>query len=295
MVSVVFVNYNSSRLLERALKSLREQEVGLNGDIIVVDNCSYDREMVREMCRHYRCRLMALKKNIGYGAAANRGVRLSRGEFVAVANPDIEFIAPTLAQLTRFLEENHRVGVVSPQLLYPDGTRQPSCRRFPQLRYVFAGRRSVVRRVFPHWTAGKEFLYLDIGMTDEPVAVEAVIGAFMLFRRAAFVAVGGFDEGYFMFAEDMDICRRLRKSGWEVFCLPAVRIRHYYGGVRRKWRRFTEFHRVKGLYRFFVQGRSWVSRLFLALVFAGYLFMLEAAGLVGLSEYEYSWQSSDEV
>lgn len=293
VVSIIFVNYNSTGFLKRALVSLERSEPDLNKEVIVVDNCSRNREAVKDLCRSYHCRLVLLKKNRGYGAGANRGFYYSGGDFVAVVNPDIEFTPQSLSTLISFMKDNPRVGVVAPQLLYPDKTPQPSSRRLPKLRYIFAGRRSPLLRIFPQYAPAREFLYTDVFHQGQPVEVEAVIGTVMLFRRTAFNSVGGFDEGYFMFAEDLDICQRLREKGWHVYLTPGVKITHYYGGVRRRWRRFTEFHRIKGLYRFFTRGKGNLTRMFYTIAFASYLFILEGAGVVGLSEYEYSWRLPD--
>ncbi len=287
---MIFINYNSVSFLARALATLQRSEPDLRKELIVVDNGSVDTGRLRWLCARYQARLLLLKRNRGYGAAANQGVRIARGEFVAVANPDIEFLSGTISELLKFLVEHSEVGVVGPQLLYPDGSFQPSCRRLPRLRYLFAGRRSPLSRFFPKAVPVKEFLYLDAGKDGMPVEVEAVIGTFMLFRRSAYQAVGGFDERYFMFAEDLDICERLHMQGWRVFLVPKARLFHYYGGVRRVWRRFTEFHRVKALYRFFSRRTNPLFRLFWKIFFAGYYFTLEAIGLVGWGEFEYSWQ-----
>lgn len=292
-ISLVFVNYNSTAFLERALLSLKQAEPELDREVIVVDNCSYDKEEVKSLCRRYSCRLVLLGKNRGYGAAANRGFFHARGDFVAVVNPDIEFTTQAVSKLVAFMTENERAGVVGPQLLYPDRTPQPSSRRLPKLRYIFAGRRSPLVRLFPHYAPAREFLYAEVWQETSPVEVEAVIGTFMLFRRAAYISVGGFDESYFMFAEDLDICQRIREKGWKVYLDPRVRIIHYYGGVRRRWRRFTEYHRIKALYRFFTKRKSCLPRMGYAVAFAGYLFITEGAGLAGLSEYEYSWRLQD--
>lgn len=290
-LSIVFVNYNSTDLLSQALCTLEQAEPVLDKELIVVDNGSSDQKRLRDLCRQRRVRLVLLNKNLGYGAAANRGFRYVRSEFFAVCNPDVEFFPGAVSELVRFLKANPETGVVAPQLLYPDGTPQPSCRRLPKLRYVLAGRRSPVVRLFPNYTPAREFLYADTWNAEAPVEVEAVIGTAMLFRRAAFEEVRGFDEGYFMFAEDLDICQRLQVRGWKVFLEPRARILHQYGAVRKRWRRFTEFHRIKGLLRFFSRGRGGLERVLLTVSFAGYYFLLEAASLFGLGEFEYSWRS----
>lgn len=286
-LSVVFVNHDSHVLLKKALTSLSASDAV---ESIVVDNASRDVESVRQVCRETGTLLLRARRNLGYGRAANLGFQYARGRYLAVANPDLVFSRDATDRLVGFLEMNQRAGVVSPQLVYPDGTCQPSARRFPRLRYVLAGRRSPLARWISGYAAARDFLYAGLEERKEPMAVEAVIGAMMVFRREALEQVGGFDERYFMFAEDMDVCRRLRQSGWEVYVEPRVRVVHYYGAVRRTRWFFSEYHRIKGLWRFFCQGRGRLSRVALTVGFAGYLFALQAGGIIGLREYEYSWQ-----
>lgn len=259
-------------------------------EAIVVDNASIGEEDPEAVCRRHGARLVRLRRNRGYGAAANVGSRYARGRFVAVANTDIRFEGDILRVLVNQLECSPGLGVVGPQLVYPDGCPQPSARRYPRLRYVLFGRRSPLRLVLPDARLGRAFLYRDAEASSTPVSVEAVIGTFMVFRRGAFDAVGGFDERYFMFAEDVDICRRLRGQGWDVMLVPGARLEHYYGGVRRRHRRFTEFHRIKALCRFLAAGRSWPVRGMILLGGFGYLALGELAGLAGVYEFEYSWR-----
>ncbi len=289
-LTVVFVNFNSARFLDRALASLAAAEPEEEIEKVVVDNASSDREPVRTVCARHGCRLLALARNLGYGAAANRGFRVARGRYLAVANPDLEFSAGSMSALVQLMTATPSCGAVSPQLVYPDGRPQASARRFPRLKFVLAGRRSIAARVFPSLSRAQEFQYQGIEQAQAPVPVEAVIGTCVLFRREALAAVNGFDERYFMFAEDLDICRRLGQAGWQVLLEPRVRVRHFYGGVRRRFRRFTEFHRLRALRQFFEQGQPRWFRGLLTLGFVAYLCVEEAAGLVGLGEFEYSWR-----
>lgn len=284
---MVFVNHDSHLFLQKALASLKEAE---KIEIIVVDNASPDLDALQEICLRAGAVLLRARTNLGYGRAANAGLRLARGSCLAVANPDLVFSPGALTALAEFLQTHPQAGVVSPQLVYPDGTPQPSARRFPRLRYAFAGRRSFFTRWFPRYRLARDFLYAGLDQSDKPVTVEAVIGALMVFRREALEQVGGFDENYFLFGEDMDLCRRLWQAGWQVYLDPRVRVVHYYGGVRRTRWNFSEYHRVKGLWRFFCQGQSFWPRLALSFAFFGYLCLLQAGGAIGLREFEYSWQ-----
>jgi len=290
-LTIVFINYNSARLLDRALASLSEAEPRLRVESLVVDNASRDRAELVKVCRRWKARLVLLGRNAGYGAAFNRGYRHASGRYVAVANPDLVFSTPAMSGLVRFMDEHPGVGAVSPQLRYPDGTPQPSARRLPRLRYILAGRRSPLARVFPRYAPARDFQYADAHLAAEPVEVEAVIGTLVTFRRPALDQVAGFDEGFFMYAEDMDICRRLRQAGWTVYLDPRVTVEHFYGGVRRRFQRFGDYQRLKALMRYFILGRGWPARLALQTAFAAYLFLSEAGWLVGLREFEYSWQT----
>jgi GT2 family glycosyltransferase len=290
-LTIVFINYNSARLLDRALSSLRDAEPRLQIETLVVDNASRDRVELAAICRRHGARLLQLGRNAGYGTAFNRGYRHARGRYVAVANPDLVFSTPAMTGLVRFLDEHPEAGAVSPQLHYADGTPQPSARRLPRLRYVLAGRRSPLARILPRYAPARDFQYSDAHLAAEPVSVEAVIGTFVVFRRAALDHVAGFDEGFFMYAEDMDICRRLRQSGWKVYLDPRVTVEHFYGGVRRRFQRFGDYQRLKALMRYFCLGRGGPARLVLRVAFAAYLFLSEAGWLVGVSEFEYSWHT----
>jgi GT2 family glycosyltransferase len=290
-LTIVFINYNSARLLDRALSSLRDADPQLAIETLVVDNASRDRVDVEAVCRRHGSRLVLLGRNAGYGAAFNRGYRHARGRYVAVANPDLVFSTPAMTGLVRFMDEHPEAGAVSPQLQYADGTPQPSARRLPRLRYVLAGRRSPLARILPRYAPARDFQYADAHLATDPVPVEAVIGTLVAFRRSALDRVAGFDEGFFMYAEDMDICRRLRQSGWQVYLDPRVTVEHFYGGVRRRFQRFGDYQRLKALMRYFSLGQGWPARLVLRVAFAAYLFMSEAGWLVGVREYEYSWQT----
>jgi GT2 family glycosyltransferase len=208
---------------------------------------------------------------------------------VAAANPDLAFEPGAVSRLVRVLDDDPAVGAAGPQLRYPDGRPQPSARRFPRLRYVLAGRRSPLARLFPGLRAARDFQYIGTEAADGPVRVEAVLGTFMVLRRAALDRAGWFDERFFMFAEDMELCRRLGRAGWKVVVEPRARVEHFYGGVRQRFRRFTEYHRVRALVRFLGSERGPLLRALVGAAGAWYYFLLEGMAAVGLHEHERSW------
>uniref|UniRef100_A0A7C4GAR3 Glycosyltransferase family 2 protein n=1 Tax=candidate division WOR-3 bacterium TaxID=2052148 RepID=A0A7C4GAR3_UNCW3 len=292
-LSLVIVNYNTAAFLDRALVTFAAGEMPFESEVIVIDNGSV--EPVEEVCARHSVRLMRLGKNRGYGAAANRAAEEASGEYLAVANPDIAFGRHTAVRLVDCLDTHGRAGVVGPQLVYPDGTAQPSARRYPRLRYILVGRRSPLVRLMPQFGAAREFLYAGTEAAAGPVEVEAVLGTCMVFRRCAFDEVGGFDESYFLFAEDMDICRRLALRGWQSFVEPAARLEHYYGGARRRHRLFSEQHRVQALVRFLGSGLPQAGRGLLAFGGVAYCSLLAAGDALGLYEFEYSWAGRKET
>lgn len=291
-ISVLFVNYQSSAFLDRAISSLRQAEPNLLPEIVVVDNGSPERKTAEGICQRHGVRLVRLARNLGYGAAANRGLRYVDTPYVAVANPDIVFEPETVSKLLQAMENHPTIGAIAPQLLYPDGQPQPSARRLPRLKYVLAGRRSLLLRIFPGWNTAREFQYLGTEKLDDLVEVEALLGTFLVLRVTALDQTGGFDERFFMFAEDMDISRRLRHHGWKLFLEPRARIYHYCGGARQSARRFTEYHRIRSLTLFLTLSRPKLARGLVQLLGAWYYIVLEAVGIIGWYEREYSWRTN---
>jgi N-acetylglucosaminyl-diphospho-decaprenol L-rhamnosyltransferase len=287
-LTVLFITYNSADQLATALTSLDRSEPGGGIEVLAVDNASLDRHQLADVCRAHGARLLALRRNMGIGAAANRGFRHARGRYVAVANPDLIFTDGAVARLVRFMDEQSDAGVVAPQFVYADGSIQPSARRLPRMRYVFAGRRSPLTRISSRLAPSAEFLCAGTESSHGPVEVEAVIGAFMLFRREAFDQAGTFDERYFMYAEDTDICRRIGRA-WKVFLLPTARIIHLVGQTRRRFLSVSEFHRLRSHRLFFVDGIPGSRAVLITMLFAFYLACQQAARLVGINEFEYSW------
>lgn len=285
-MTALFVSHNSARDLARALTSLAESRPPVSTRVLVVEN-GRSVAATRAVCSRFGATLVTPGRNLGYGAAANRAASDCRSEYLAIANPDLVFAPDSLARLIEFMDRCPDAGVVAPQLYYPDGTPQPSARRRPGFRYILAGRRLPLLRLN---RAARAFQYLGSEKLPGPLPVEAVVGAFMLFRRRAFEEVGGFDRKYFMFAEDVDICLRLAPR-WGVYLLPSARVVHAVGGSRRRARSFTEFHRLRSLRRFFLDGHPRALAPLINVLFAGYLGLLMAVAVVELGEREYSWRT----
>ena len=150
------------------------------------------------------------------------------------------------------MAENPNCGILGGEILNPEGFHQPTCRRFPNYFNVPFGRRSLVRRIFPGNYFSSKYLYLDFDYT-KPQKVDFVEGSLMMIRRRALEQVGLFDEGFFLYLEDADICYRMKNSGWDTWWLPKTYAIHYRGENFRKDNIHPAMHHSKGFYRFFLK------------------------------------------
>lgn len=225
--SVVIVNYRSEARLAACLASLAAGAGGLGLETIVVDN---SRTAAAEglPARFPWVRLIESPANVGFARACNRGLGAARGRYLVLLNPDTVVHPGALATLVAYLDRHPRVGAVGPRLLDPDGTLQYSCRRFPGYLTVFFGRYALLTRLFPGNPASRDYLYLDWDHAS-PREVDWLSGACLMVRRAVFEQVGGLDEAYFLFVEDMDWCARIWQAGWAVAYVPEAVVTHHVG------------------------------------------------------------------
>ena len=225
-VAAVVVNHDAGELLLRCVASLRA--AGLD-EIVVVDNASSDGSLARLAAADRRARLIPTGANRGYGAAANRGVAACRASFVLICNADLVVAPDVPGGLVAALLDDPTLGVCGPELRDPTGERYPSARRFPS--YPLAALHATLGLFAPDNRFSRRYR-----REDEPdeVAPDWVSGACMAVRRVAFESIGGFDEGYFMYVEDLDLCWRLRRAGWSVGYLPGALVTHVQGASTRR-------------------------------------------------------------
>jgi N-acetylglucosaminyl-diphospho-decaprenol L-rhamnosyltransferase len=171
-------------------------------------------------------RLLRNERPLGFAANVNRGVAETSGELVVVANPDTEPAPDAVAILSEFAAGGRRRGVVGPQLRYPDGRWQPSRRRFPTVTGTLV-RRTPLRYVARPFERQRRHYLLDEQPT-EPVPADWMLGAFLLLRREMLEQLGGFDEGFRLYGEDIELCYRAAKAGWERSYVPAAVVTHRY-------------------------------------------------------------------
>ena len=158
------------------------------------------------------------ERTLGFGANINRGVAATTAPYVVVSNPDIEVTPGAIAALTSFADAHPRCGIAAPQLRYPDGRWQPSRRSFPTVRGTLV-RRTPLRRVMRPEERQRQHYLLDERPT-EPAESDWFLGAFLLLRREMLDELGGLDEGYHLYGDDIDLAYRARKAGWERWYVP---------------------------------------------------------------------------
>lgn len=238
-VSAVVVNYNARDHLLACVASLRAEGVD---DVVVVDNDSSDGSRQALQAADPSARIVATGANLGYGTAANRGAAVAAGRRLLVCNSDLVVEPGAVKSLAAVLDARPGVGIVGPRIENADGTLYPSPRTFPAigdaLGHAFLG------LVAPRNRFTRRYRMLDWDHARDR-SVDWVSGSCFLVEREAWDAVSGFDEGYFMYVEDVDLCWRVHRAGWDVAFGPEARVVHVQGVSTdlAPYRMIVEHHR----------------------------------------------------
>jgi N-acetylglucosaminyl-diphospho-decaprenol L-rhamnosyltransferase len=234
-VSGVVVVHEPSPELERCLEALRPQV----DELIVVANLPGTRADGATLIEN--------EWPVGFAANANRGIAATTAPLVVVCNPDTEALPDAVRLLRAFMQARPRAGIAGPELRHPDGSLNPSRRRFPTVGGTIV-RRTPLRRVLGH--TQREHYGLDAQPT-EPVEADWLLGAFLFLRREMLDELGGFDEGFRLYGEDIDLAYRAAKAGWERWYVPEAKVVHAHQAVtdRRLLTRRTLWH-WRGILRF---------------------------------------------
>jgi GT2 family glycosyltransferase len=256
-VSIVVVSYNVRDLLKQCLRSL--ESIRLSCQVIVVDNASADGSagMVRE--EFPSACLIENAENRGFAAANNQGFARAQGRYVLMLNPDTAVREGAVETLVRFMDQHPQAGACGGRLYYGDGTPQHSAFAFPTLAQI-------VLDFFPlNWRLTNSRLNgrypREWYARGEPFQVGHLLGADLMVRRRAVEQVGWLDEGFFIYCEEIDWCMRLRRAGWQVWCVPQAEIVHHEAQSTRQFRdqMFVELWRAR--FRLFEKHYSPAFRL----------------------------------
>jgi N-acetylglucosaminyl-diphospho-decaprenol L-rhamnosyltransferase len=269
--AAVVVNFEAGPLLLDCVRSLLADESAGTPEVVVVDNGSIDGSVASLRRALPDVTVIDSGGNAGYAAAANRGIAATSAPVIAVANPDLVVEPGTAGALLGRLGAEPDLAAVGPALHNPDGSQYPSARA--HVSTVDAVGHAVLGRMFPRNRFTRRYRQLDAAWA-RPRDVDWVSGAFVFLRRSALESVGGWDERYFMYMEDVDLCWRLRRIGWRVAYEPGGRATHVQGAstASHPYRMIAEHHR--SAYRF--ADRRWRGARRLLLVPAACFLALRA-------------------
>ena len=231
MLSIIIVSWNVKGLLKKCLESIFRNQNDLALEVFVVDNASTDEtsEMVKN---HFpQVQLISNEKNLGFAAANNQGIKQAKGDYLLLLNPDTEIVGSALKTAIDFMKSNQLIGVCGVKHLNPNGTLQPSIRRFPTFWPIFLTLTKLAR-IFPNLPAINKYLAKDFNYSQAQ-SVDQVAGSFFLIHRQVIEKIGLLDENFFIWFEEVDFCHRVIKAGWQVWYTPNASIIHY-GGQRFK-------------------------------------------------------------
>ncbi|TAN70443.1 MAG: glycosyltransferase family 2 protein [Methylobacter sp.] len=269
VISAIIVNYNAGELLLECIKSLLNCPVKI--EIIVVDNASSDGSL-DALDDFTEATIIRNHVNIGFSAGCNKGLKLASADYLLFLNPDCSFDSGAVKQMLSCLQAHEQVGMVGGLLVNPDGTEQAGGRRAVPTPWRSFVRAFGLSRLGNRWPRLFFDFYLHKQpLPAQPIEVEAISGACMLVKRAAIDDVGLWDEGYFLHCEDLDWCMRFRQKGWTIMFVPGARIIHALGRCGRNRRIFVEWHKHKGMMRFY--------RKFFQHRYPGILMVLVALGV----------------
>lgn len=263
-LSIIIVTYNHESEIKNCLLTLKKAIAHFHAEIFIVDNNSSDKtisvtkNVLEIFDQKHVWSINCNETNIGFTKAVNQGLARSQGKFVLLLNPDTEIPADTFQSLIQIFESNPDAGIISPQFRNPDGTIQPSCRRFPRHQDVIYNAIGL-NLLFSN---SKEFNYWKMGDFDHQTQreVEQPQGAFLLARREAVEDVGFLDEQFPMFFSDVDWCRRFIEKGWKILFVPGVQIIHHKGTsiyknrVKMIWSSHRSFYHY---FRKYYRGAFW--------------------------------------
>lgn len=251
ILSIIIVNRNTSGLLLDCLKHIYQSASPKVLEVIVVDNGSSDGSVSGVRSNFPEVRIIEAKCNLGFARANNLGFRSATGDLILLVNTDAMLERDCVSEMVSFMEANPSVGMLGPQLLNRDGSRQTSYEATPTLLTELVGR-GVLKILFP-----KRYPNRNLELS-RPVEVETLIGAVILIRRTAWETMGGFDEDYFFFFEETDLSFRMRKSGWLVCHDPAAKAVHLQGATAKTYKAAPRIEYYRSRYAFFrkMYGRT---------------------------------------
>ncbi|NOZ20643.1 MAG: glycosyltransferase family 2 protein [Planctomycetes bacterium] len=261
-VSFIVISWNACDLTLECLHSIFDNVHGVSFEVVLVDNASSDgtAEIVHTVLPTVR--VLVNHEHQGFAAANNRAIRQAGGRYLALMNNDAKLTPKAIETIIEFMESEPNVGAAGPQLLNEDGSKQNSIAAFPSLATELLNK-TLLHVVFPGRYPSKYFGH------DRPIDVDSIIGACMVLRADAMGEIGGFDEDYYFFLEETDLCFRLKQHGWRVCHVPQAEVYHYKGAsAERRPGAAARIEYCRSLYKFFEKNRKPVEHRALQALYA---------------------------
>lgn len=227
--SISIVNYNTRDMVLKCIESVFQHTKGISFDLTVVDNASTDGSVDAIRKQFPGVNIIANTQNLYFTKASNQGMRASKGRYALCLNPDCYIVDDVFTTLVKYMDANPKVGACGPTFLNPDGTLQSLGQRFPPFLFALF-QLLFVNTAFPGNPVRRARNYYE----DKFQEIDAMGGGGILVRKEVFETAGYLDEGYLMYYEDVDWCRRIRASGWPIMHVPGTKIFHYMGAATVK-------------------------------------------------------------
>jgi len=233
-LSIIILNYRSKELTTKCIETFYNSSGEKDYEIIIVDNGSGDNSVEVLHNRFPNIKIIPNIRNLGYGAGNNMGIVQAKGEKILILNPDVEIKYPSIEKMMEYLDSHPDVGLIGPKLIYPDGVTQDSYRHFPGLFDLIIKRTHLHRFSFFRKRMDNYLMY-DMN-NSETQEVDWLVGAAFMMPTDFFKKIGLFDERYFLFFEDTDLCRRVWKTGYKVIYFPSSNAIHNHKRLSQgKW------------------------------------------------------------
>ena len=245
-LSIIIVNYHHSHFLRDCLESVGLTVQKIQFEVIVVDNSSKDLGLISVLNQFPEIRLIDNSTNLGFACANNQGAKIAKGDFLLFINPDTTMKEGAIETMLGHLRSDPSVGIIGPKVLNPNGTIQYSCRKFPTIWSGLFNRYSLMTHFFPNNRHSRDYLMSDYDH-NSACSVDWVSGCCMMIPASVFRKANGFDENYFLFIEDIDLCQTMKKEGYRVYYFPSSQILHRISSSNARIAPQTIIKRHKGM------------------------------------------------
>ncbi len=271
-ISVVVISFNGMEFIEDCLATVQTSLENVGSEILVVDNGSSDGAVELIESRYSNIQLIKNKSNLGFAKAVNQGIENSCGEYILLLNQDTRIIEDAIVKLAERMESDSNIGTIGPKYIGFDGKLQKACRAFPKYRdliFTFLGLSKLFpkSKIFSSWKMGW-FDHLQEAEVDQPM------GAALMVKRSVLNEIGGFDEQFRIFFNDVDFCRRVKKAGYINLYYPSAVIEHYYGGSIKKIKPQMVMEWHGAIVRYFKKYSETIPSKIIALVWGIFLILL---------------------